>query len=83
MSSFLQLYIEGLCHGNLLDEEAINISNIFRSYFSVQPLPLEMRHKEYIMCLPPGADLVRDIRVKNKLETNSVVEVIKMTYFRG
>ncbi|KAM7527580.1 hypothetical protein LguiB_030990 [Lonicera macranthoides] len=71
---FTQLYIEGLCHGNLLDEEAINISNIFRSYFSVQPLPLEMRHKEYIMCLPPGADLVRDIRVKNKLETNSVVE---------
>nr|XP_016452342.1 PREDICTED: nardilysin-like isoform X2 [Nicotiana tabacum] len=70
-----QLYIEGLCHGNLLEEEALNISNIFRSNFSAQPLPSEMRHKEYVMCLPAAADLVRDIRVKNKLETNSVVEL--------
>ncbi|KAA8543659.1 hypothetical protein F0562_021595 [Nyssa sinensis] len=70
-----QLYIEGLCHGNLLEEEAIKISNIFRSNFSVQPLPFEMRHKEYVMCLPSSADLVRDVRVKNKLETNSVVEL--------
>ncbi|CAL5426989.1 unnamed protein product [Camellia sinensis] len=70
-----QVYIEGLSHGNLLEEEAINISNIFRSNFSVQPLPFEMRHKEYVMCLPSGADLVRDVQVKNKLETNSVVEL--------
>lgn len=70
-----QLYIEGLCHGNLLEEEALNISKIFRSNFSVQPLPFEMRHKEYVMCLPTAADLVRDVRVKNKLETNSVVEL--------
>uniref|UniRef100_A0A5B7A3B8 Putative nardilysin isoform X1 n=1 Tax=Davidia involucrata TaxID=16924 RepID=A0A5B7A3B8_DAVIN len=70
-----QLYIEGLCHGNFLEEEAINISNIFRRNFSVQPLPFEMRHKEYVMCLPSSADLVRDVRVKNKLETNSVVEL--------
>ncbi|CAK9143283.1 unnamed protein product [Ilex paraguariensis] len=70
-----QLYIEGLCHGNLLEEEAINISNIFRSNFPVKQLPLEMRHKEYVICLPSGADLVRDVRVKNKLETNSVVEL--------
>ncbi|WMV45908.1 hypothetical protein MTR67_039293 [Solanum verrucosum] len=70
-----QLYIEGLCHGNLLVEEALNISKIFRSNFSVQPLPFEMRHKEYVMCLPTAADLVKDVRVKNKLETNSVVEL--------
>ncbi|XP_057484528.1 nardilysin-like [Actinidia eriantha] len=70
-----QLYIEGLFHGNLLEEEAINISNIFRSNFSVQPIPADMRHKEYVMCLPFGADLVRDVKVKNKLETNSVVEL--------
>ncbi|KAK4370214.1 hypothetical protein RND71_009689 [Anisodus tanguticus] len=70
-----QLYIEGLCHGNLLEEEALDISNIFRSNFSMQPLPFEMRHKEYVMCLPAAADLVRDVRVKNKLETNSVVEL--------
>ncbi|XP_057953275.1 nardilysin-like isoform X2 [Malania oleifera] len=70
-----QLYIEGLCHGNLLEEEAMNISNIFRSYFSVQPLPIEMRHEEHILCLPSGANLVRDVSVKNKSETNSVVEL--------
>jgi len=58
-----------------VEEEAIQISNIFKNYFSVQPLPFEMRHKEYIMCLSSGADLARDIRVKNKLETNSVVEL--------
>nr|XP_027091269.1 nardilysin-like isoform X2 [Coffea arabica] len=70
-----QLYIEGLCHGNILEEEAVVISNIFKSNFSVPALPVEMRHKECVMCLPSGADLVRDIRVKNKLEKNSVVEL--------
>lgn len=60
----------------MLEEEAVNISNIFTSYFSVPPLPVEIRHKENVMCLPSGADLVRDVPVKNKLETNSVVEVI-------
>lgn len=72
----MQLYIEGLCHGNLLEEEALYLSNIFRSNFAVQPLPFEMRHKESVVCLPSSAGLVRDVRVKNKLETNSVVEVI-------
>ncbi|KAK9279411.1 hypothetical protein L1049_013090 [Liquidambar formosana] len=71
-----QLYIEGLCHGNLLEEEARNISNIFRVNFSsVQPLPIEMRHEEHVLFLPSGANLVRDVSVKNKLETNSVVEL--------
>nr|XP_043635992.1 nardilysin-like [Erigeron canadensis] len=72
---FTQLYIEGLCHGNLLEEEAENLSNIFKKYFSVQPLPPDIRHKESILCLPSSADLVRDATVKNKLETNSVVEL--------
>ncbi|KAL0458892.1 UNVERIFIED_CONTAM: Nardilysin-like [Sesamum latifolium] len=70
-----QLYIEGLCHGNLLEEEALQISQIFRSNFPVQPLPHELRHKEFVMCLPSCADLFRDVRVKNKLEPNSVVEL--------
>lgn len=73
----LQLYIEGLCHGNLLEEEALRISEIFKSNFFVQPLPSDLRHKEFVMCLPSSADLVRDVKVKNKLETNSVVEVTK------
>ncbi|KAH6828296.1 Insulinase family protein [Perilla frutescens var. hirtella] len=70
-----QLYIEGLCHGNLLEEEALRISEIFKTNFSVQPLPFDLRHKEFVMCLPSSADLVRDVKVKNKLETNSVVEL--------
>ncbi|GJW35857.1 insulinase family protein [Tanacetum coccineum] len=72
---FSQLYIEGLCHGNLLEEEAKNVSNIFKKYFSVPPVPPQMRHKESILCLPSSAYLVRDVPVKNKLDTNSVVEL--------
>lgn len=71
----VQLYIESLCHGNILEEEVINISNIFNSNLSVQPLPLNMRHREHVTCLPPGANLARDVNVKNNSETNSVVEV--------
>lgn len=77
LSLYLQLYIEALCHGNLLEEEAMNISNIFKSNSSLQPLPVTMRHEECVMCLPSSANLVRDVNVKNKSETNSVVEVIE------
>ncbi|KAM1900012.1 hypothetical protein ACFX14_029000 [Malus domestica] len=70
-----QLYIEGLCHGNLLEDEAITLSNIFKLNFSVPPLPIELRHKEHVICLPPGANLIRDSSVKNKSETNSVIEL--------
>lgn len=72
----LQLYIEGLCHGNLLEEEAISISNVFKMNFPVQPLPYPMRHEEHVICLAAGANIVRDVNVKNKMETNSVVEVM-------
>ncbi|XP_044495752.1 nardilysin-like isoform X2 [Mangifera indica] len=70
-----KLFIEGICHGNLLEEEAIHISDIFKSNLPVQPIPVEMRHQEHIICLPSGANLVRDVSVKNKCETNSVVEL--------
>ncbi|KAM1106103.1 hypothetical protein ACFX13_003050 [Malus domestica] len=74
-SSSSRLYIGGLCHGNLLEDEAITLSNIFKSNFSVPPLPIKLRHEEYVICLPPGANLIRDSNVKNKSETNSVIEV--------
>lgn len=61
----------------MLEEEAIQISNIFKTVFSAaQPLPYEMRHKEYVVCFPDGADLVRNTNVKNSMEKNSVIEVI-------
>ncbi|WVY94400.1 hypothetical protein V8G54_033488 [Vigna mungo] len=72
----MQLYVEGLCHGNLSKEEAIGISNIFKMNFPVNPLPTELRHAERVICLPSGANLVRDVSVKNKSERNSVAEVI-------
>ncbi|XP_065881361.1 nardilysin-like [Euphorbia lathyris] len=70
-----EIYIEGLCHGNLLEEEAIKLSNIFKSNFSAQPLPVNMRHEDHILRLPPSSNLARDVNVKNKSETNSVVEL--------
>ncbi|KAF7816228.1 nardilysin-like [Senna tora] len=70
-----QLYIEGICHGNLSEEEAISISNIFKMNFPVHPLPCELRHAEHVLCLPSSANLVRDVSVKNKSEKNSVVEL--------
>ncbi|KAG2394999.1 Nardilysin-like protein [Vigna angularis] len=70
-----QLYVEGLCHGNLSKEEAIGISNIFKMNFPVNPLPTELRHTERVICLPSGANLVRDVSVKNKSEKNSVAEL--------
>ncbi|KAJ4834406.1 hypothetical protein Tsubulata_007349 [Turnera subulata] len=70
-----QLYIEGLCHGNLLEQEAIDISNIFIKNMSLPPLPVNMRHEEQVICLPFGANLVKDVYVKNKSETNSVLEL--------
>lgn len=74
-SWFWQIYVEGLCHGNLLEEEAIALSDVFRKSLPVQPLPIEMRHKEQVICLPSRANFVRDVHAKNKSETNSVVEV--------
>ncbi|KAK9940973.1 hypothetical protein M0R45_017605 [Rubus argutus] len=80
MKSFIpelwsQVFIEGFCHGNLLEEEAISLSNILKTKFFVQPLPIELRHKNHCICLPPSANLIRDARVKNKSETNSVIEL--------
>ncbi|CAD6203559.1 unnamed protein product [Miscanthus lutarioriparius] len=70
-----QLHIEGLCHGNLSEDEAINISKIFLNTLPAQTLPEEARHVERIMCMPNGANFVRSLRAKNDLEENSVVEV--------
>uniref|UniRef100_A0A1D1XVB1 Insulin-degrading enzyme n=1 Tax=Anthurium amnicola TaxID=1678845 RepID=A0A1D1XVB1_9ARAE len=74
-----QLYIEGLCHGNLSEEEAVNIANVFTNTFSAQPLPVEVRHQEHVLCLPNSANFIRRVRVKNELEVNSVVELYYQT----
>uniref|UniRef100_A0A1J3GIJ4 Insulin-degrading enzyme n=1 Tax=Noccaea caerulescens TaxID=107243 RepID=A0A1J3GIJ4_NOCCA len=70
-----QIFIEALCHGNLSEDETVNIANIFKNSLTVEPLPSNCRHGEQITCFPPSAKLVRDVNVKNKSETNSVVEL--------
>ncbi|CAN6468935.1 unnamed protein product [Victoria cruziana] len=75
---FSQLYIESLCHGNLLEEEAIEISNILAGALfldSIPPLPTDMWHQERVLCLPAGANFIRNAKVKNEMEVNSVVEL--------
>ncbi|PRQ56265.1 putative insulysin [Rosa chinensis] len=62
---YARVYIEGLCHGNLSEKEAIRLSDIFKTNFGVQPLPIELMHSEQCICLPP-ANLIRDVSVKNK-----------------
>lgn len=71
----LQLYVEGLCHGNLSEKEATSIANIFTNTFLVDSIPARLRHKERVICLPSGSNLVRSVSVKNVVEVNSVVEV--------
>ncbi|CAM8952611.1 unnamed protein product [Rhodiola kirilowii] len=70
-----QIYIEGLCHGNLLKSEALEIATRFRIYLTGKPLPIEMRHRDHVIRLPAGANLVHDATVKNKLEPNSILEL--------
>lgn len=71
----VQLYVEGLCHGNLSEKEAVRLSEIFTSTLSAKPLPDELKYHDRVICLPPGAMLLRSMPVKNELEVNSVVEV--------
>ena len=57
------------------EDEAVNISRIFKNSLTTEPLPVKSRHREQITCFPLSAKLVRVVNVKNKSETNSVVEV--------
>jgi nardilysin len=68
LSQYLQLYIDGLCHDNLLEEEAISISNLFKMNFLVQPLPIELMSRDHCIWLPDDANLIRDAGVNNKSE---------------
>ncbi|KAF5194603.1 Insulin-degrading enzyme [Thalictrum thalictroides] len=63
------------CDGNFSKEEAIKITNIFKCNPSTEPLPMNLKHKERVLCPPSGANLVRDVCLKNTLEENPVVEV--------
>ncbi len=71
----MQTYIEALCHGNLDEEEALKIANIFKQTLVKNVLPPELRPQERIVKLPLGSSLLHSANVKNESEENSVVEV--------
>lgn len=78
----MQLHVEGLCHGNLLENEATNISDIFNNTFSMRPLPLGLHNQDRVLCLSSNESLVKSMPVKNEVEVNSVVEAsMKFTLF--
>ncbi|PRQ51535.1 putative peptidase M16 domain-containing protein [Rosa chinensis] len=70
-----RLYIEGLGYGNLLEEEAISLLNMVKIIFSGQPLPTKLMLKNNCICLTPDANLIRDVSVKYKTKTNSVIQL--------
>jgi nardilysin len=72
---YTQTYIEALCHGNLYEEEALSIANIFKQSLVKTALPAELRPIERIIKLDPGSALLYTANVKNEAEENSVVEV--------
>ena len=70
-----QTFIEALCHGNLYEEEALGIANIFKLSLVKTVLPPESRPQERVVKLSPGSSLLHTANVKNNSEENSVVEV--------
>lgn len=72
---FSQIYIEGLCHGNLLKDVAIFLANMLKDLFSAIVLPSELRHAEQILRLPSGIGLFQNANVKNKSEENSSIKI--------
>ncbi|XP_062000633.1 nardilysin-like isoform X2 [Rosa rugosa] len=67
-----KVYIEGLCHGNLSEKEAVRLSDIFKTNFGVQPLPIELMRSEQCICLPPSANLIRDLQIERELRIESL-----------
>jgi hypothetical protein len=71
-----QTYIEALCHGNLLEVEALDIANIFKKALVRNPLPPRQRPQDFIIKLPASICLLLQENVKNMNEENSIAEVL-------
>ncbi|CAK9254097.1 unnamed protein product [Sphagnum jensenii] len=72
---FHKTYIEALCHGNLLEVEALDIANIFKKALVRNPLPPRQRPQDFIIKLPASICLLLQENVKNMNEENSVAEL--------
>ncbi|KAF6165843.1 hypothetical protein GIB67_012740 [Kingdonia uniflora] len=66
------LYVEGLCQGNLLKDDVLTISDVFKN---INFLPMELRYKEHVFSLPYGDKLGKDVYVKNHSENESVLKL--------
>jgi hypothetical protein len=71
-----QTYIKGLCHGNLLEVEALDIANIFKKALVRNPLPPRQRPQDFIIKLPTSICFLLPENVKNMNEENLVAEVL-------
>ncbi|CAH8384444.1 unnamed protein product [Eruca vesicaria subsp. sativa] len=66
-----QIFIEGLCYGDVLYTEALEISEIFQIPQQVEPLPNKLRHKMRILPLP--AKLIkRNVKVS---DSNNLLKI--------
>eukprot|EP00249_Psilotum_nudum_P016776 c25983_g1_i2 orf=79-3465(+) len=70
-----QVCIESLCHGNLLEEEAIAITKIFRDSLLASSQQILLGFRESILKLPAGISVLHNADAKNPSEENSVVEL--------
>ncbi|CAJ2658600.1 unnamed protein product [Trifolium pratense] len=71
-----QLFIEGLCHGSLTEEEANDICNIIKKNLQGNGLPIKSRYAaERVICLPSKANIVMSFRPASEIDTNSVAEL--------
>ncbi|WJX38128.1 nardilysin [Trifolium repens] len=55
-----QIFIEGLVHGNLSEDDAINISKIFEQIEPEKSPPTLLRHVRSLTFLPPNINFVVD-----------------------
>ncbi|KAJ7532538.1 hypothetical protein O6H91_13G008200 [Diphasiastrum complanatum] len=67
-------HLEALCHGNILEEEAMMIVGIFKEALVVKQVP-DAINKDCILKLPDGVSFIHNANVKNNLEENSVLEM--------
>ena len=61
---FSQIYIEGTCHGKLLEDEAKSLENMFKELFSATILPYDLWKIEKILKLPSRIFLFQNENVK-------------------
>ncbi|KAG0145837.1 hypothetical protein CROQUDRAFT_45305 [Cronartium quercuum f. sp. fusiforme G11] len=66
-------FVETLVHGNLNEEEALQISDLPRKIFNLKPVPANELRKLYSLTVPPATNLVYERDLINPSNMNSAV----------